>query len=95
MLSKWTKILPFCIVERIALKQCQKNTLGGRSGVWAYRSAFLLANAETQPIDPATLRPDADLADLGRPMKYQLLPNDPVSNGPESGPHRQQNDRTP
>ena len=33
-----------------------------------------MTQTEIKLIDPATLRPDADLADLGRPMEFQLLP---------------------
>jgi hypothetical protein len=74
-MKPWTKLLPRAFVQWYAKRNMQTNTLGGRAGVWAYRDTFFTVPCKPQPIDPATLRPDADLADLGRPMRFQLLPN--------------------
>jgi hypothetical protein len=75
-MKPWTKLLPFAFVQWYAKRRMQTTTLGGRDGVWAYRDTFFtMPPRKPEPIDPETLRPDADLADLGRPMKFQLLPN--------------------
>jgi len=74
-MKPWTKLLPFFFVQWYARRHLSKNTLGGKSGVWAYRDTFIAMKTKKAPIDPATLLDDADLADLGRPMKFQILQN--------------------